>query len=446
MVRRSRPLKAFGFLAASAILGGLLGPVALAGTTIKRYAADIAPSPPSVPAGSTAAFTLTITNLADPQQLGSANLTAPPGFTLVSASTPSPAGSASIVGDTVRLRDLSLPPGETMSVGFDATAPCFPGSYTWGLQVKQANNFNGPPGNDFVPDPDQVSLTTDVTGTCQLAFRLEDPAGSGSFTTGQPSHAEKDATITTVAFTPGGAPVIVEAEDGSGHRLTSFTGSIELSISSADPPGGTLSGGTPASQADGAATFAPSIDAIGTYTLLASSDAIPSTGWATSDPFQIVDDACGPGETCQVTIPTMMEVETTNTSSSGFTFLSVGVEDIDCGDTYGHAPFTTLIDSTEASTSGTKTETVTIFKQFVNAQPNNGAAHYQVCFSRPASAGTFTTLDGTDAPLVDGEYLGLLPPCPPQMPEPPCIRSKNKDRAGNVVIVLLLDENDPKHR
>jgi len=42
--------------------------------------------------------------------------------------------------------------------------------------------------------------------------------------------------------------------------------------------------------------------------------------------------------------------------------------------------------------------------------------------------------------------LGLLPNCPP-MPtaaDAPCILSKSKDKAGNVVITVLLRAGDPK--
>ena len=67
---------------------GLWVPRAIAGTTTKPYAVDIAPHP--IAAGSTQTFTATLSNETKTQQIGSANLTVPSGFSIVSVASPSP--------------------------------------------------------------------------------------------------------------------------------------------------------------------------------------------------------------------------------------------------------------------------------------------------------------------------------------------------------------------
>lgn len=444
MEARGARRRALWLIGAIAIVGGILVPGALAATTIKQYGAILDPA--EIAAGSTTTLTLSITNEADQQQLGSADLTAPPELTLPAQTdpTPSPTGSATIVGDTIRLRDLSLPPGATMSVSFEVTATCFAGAYTWSLGVKQANNFNGPPGNDFVPAPSEVALDTTVTGGCHLEFLS------------QPSDAVKNTDITDVAFdltdadqVTDGSPVRVGLLDGADQVVTSFTGAVSVALNQV-VGSGALTGSGIVDAVAGVATFPGlQVTSAGRYTLTASalslsvtSDRDPST--PAHDPFMIVDDACGPDDTCSVSIPRFVQVDSTNTASSGLILLSLGVPDIDCGDDFQNAPYTTEIDATGSAASGTKTDTVRIFKQYVNEQPENGVAHYGVCYQ---AGYEFATYPGTD--LVegsDGTFTGWLPECVSQSPTPPCILSKNKNKAGDVVIVLLLPAGDPKHR
>jgi len=89
-------------------------PRAFADSTTKPYAVDIAPHP--IPAGSTQTFTATLSNETKTQQIGSANLTVPTGFSIVSVGSPSPMGTATVVGSTVQLRGLSAPAGTSATV------------------------------------------------------------------------------------------------------------------------------------------------------------------------------------------------------------------------------------------------------------------------------------------------------------------------------------------
>src|SRR5215213_3731593 len=121
MRRRARwkPLSAVVLLA---VLGAL-APTAAAAPP-KQFTLSLADSPPAV-AGRTVTFVAKFTNGADQQQqLGSANLTAPAGFGVISASVPAPA-TARVSGRTVELRNLALQPGApTLAVSITASVPC----------------------------------------------------------------------------------------------------------------------------------------------------------------------------------------------------------------------------------------------------------------------------------------------------------------------------------
>ena len=114
-MHRTRPFSARRLLplALALIMLGLLVPRAFADTTSKPYAVDVTAH--IVSAGSTQTFVATLTNETGTQQLGSANLTVPAGFTIVSTGTPTPAGTATVVGNVVQLRDLATPAGSSAS-------------------------------------------------------------------------------------------------------------------------------------------------------------------------------------------------------------------------------------------------------------------------------------------------------------------------------------------
>jgi hypothetical protein len=279
------------------------------------------------------------------------------------------------------------------------------------------------------------------TTACHLVFQFEDPAGSGSYTDGEPHDALTGATITTTEFNiPPGASVRVEAEDAAGHRVTSFSGTITLAVASSSvpsseiPPGTTVDAffsGKTATAVNGVATFGSlSSSHSGTFTLRAETSDAAS---AVSASFDVWDKRCEQGTLCVVSKPRTMTAAL-NTSAAGTYFLSLNADSIDCGDSFNHAPGTVSVDSTSAET---KVLTITIDKSAVKAAPNNGVTFYQVCYQSDTE---FTDRNGTRT------TLGLLPDCP-SMPMPadaPCILSKTKDKAGNVIIMVLLPAGDPK--
>src|SRR5439155_11173185 len=114
----------------------------------------------------------------------------------------SPVGDAAIAGSVIELRNLVLPSGDFLTLGFVAQAPCATGTYTWSIAAKQSNDFHGT-GNDFwLEPPPATDLAVDVTGRCHLDFIR------------QPADAQVDASITSAPLQIG-SPVQVEVETGA---------------------------------------------------------------------------------------------------------------------------------------------------------------------------------------------------------------------------------------
>jgi uncharacterized repeat protein (TIGR01451 family) len=127
----------------------------------KQFTAEVTPH--TVDTGSTMTYTLTVTNKALTQNLGSCNLTAPAGFTIGAVTAQPSTGTATKNGNVIELRNLSTLPGTSRSASFTATAPSVPGVYTWGIVCRQANNFNpDKPSNEFALDEANSNMKTTV--------------------------------------------------------------------------------------------------------------------------------------------------------------------------------------------------------------------------------------------------------------------------------------------
>jgi hypothetical protein len=398
----------------------------------KPYSVVVSPS--AAPAGQRVDFTATFTNRTDQQQLGSANLTAPAGFTVVSASVPSPA-TATVSGNVVQLRDLALQPGASLVVSVTADVPCEAGVYTWSVIAKQANNFSGPPGNDLGPLVDS-SLTTSVNAGCAVALQF----------VGQPANAIVNETITTTPYnSPPGGPVTVEVIDGAGNRATTSKAVITLSLAEGSGTA-TLSGNTQATAVNGLATFADlKIDTQGSYALVASSPGLDS---ARSNDFRIDEAAtvCREDVACTATL-----------SNANATFRVTAQSDaqVDAGVLVVNRKPLDCAGYTELSKGGfavdflpdfegmgrAKVATLTIDKQTMNEQPDNGASMLNMCFG---ALFRFPVKPGT-ADLQEPEpglFVGLLPDCG----EPPCVSKRNKTGAGQGVIEARAPRGDDDPR
>lgn len=448
----SRPLSAAIALSSLGLLMGALMPLAAADTTNKAAYVDV--SPAAAAPGSTVDFEFTIRNGASSQQLGSANVTAPPGFGVVSASVLSgSSGTSSVSSNTVQLRNLGLAFNATVVVEVVAVTPCSGGG-DWAFVVKQSNDFNGPPGNDFVVVPDP-NVTTTINGSCQLAFLR------------QPANAKVGTVITSDAygslFSPPSTDFVqVAVEDGNGNVLTSASATITLQIGN-NPSAGSLSGSLSQSTSDGVAVFDDiSINKAGiAYTLTAcdTSCASPgSLGTVTSGPFNADQFAfvCGASATC--TSPTVTsstsdktKLQVTGQGASQNDVVTVSfnvVGELDCD---GYVEPDDATATFDFNGDGSKIATLTIFKSVVNAVPNNGVSFFQVCY---ASTSSFTTKAGynltTDTdPEGNTLYIGVLPDCTsknPAVAQMPCVTSKTKDRAGNALLTFAAPPGDPHSR
>jgi hypothetical protein len=124
-------------------------------------------------AGQDVAFNVTFSvPTTQQQQLGSADLTVPPGFGLIGATIVAPGiGTATPNGSTIQLRNLALQPGQSLTVQVRASVPCRakdspPMDRLWSVLGKQANDFNGSPGNALVLNSRDSLLNTPVAGFC----------------------------------------------------------------------------------------------------------------------------------------------------------------------------------------------------------------------------------------------------------------------------------------
>lgn len=387
----------------------------------KCYLADV--TPPSVVAGVNQAFTITVTNEATTQQLGSLQVTAPSGYVVTGAS----GGTASYTPDSALFLYLGLSPGRSATLTLDATAPCGGGTSGWGIEAKQSNQFNGS-GNDFQLDP-ASGLSATVSGSCSLAF-VNEPNGTAA-----------GAPITTLVGSVG-SPVSVEVLSGTGQLLTTSTAGITVAIGS-NPGSGTLSGTTTATASAGVASFPGlSIDQSGSgYTLVATS---PRMTPATSSDFDIWDVLRGcSGGSCSGSSSTTTTTGTVTTSSaSSGEFLGVGLGGVtfSCGSSYqplsDPLSFDVLSVSGVADAGALFSNSLEISKNVVDSSGHRGASTWQICYG---SEQPFTALPGTAGTATIGGtayYTGLLPDCSSSQPAP-CVQARTKDNAGDVVVTFL---------
>jgi hypothetical protein len=192
---RSR-LRVGGLVVALAVLGALIvGPSAMSGPDGKTYSAVFTSTAPGGENGQS--MSLTIENLGT-QQLGSADVTAPPGVLLQSVSGLN--ATSSFNATSITLRDLNLAAGAPVTFPMSANISCPARSASWSITGRQNNNGGG---SVFTLAPPPTSNTvTQVTQDCTLSITV------------QPNHAEANTAITNTAYNdPAGLPVKVEARN-----------------------------------------------------------------------------------------------------------------------------------------------------------------------------------------------------------------------------------------
>jgi hypothetical protein len=79
-------------------------------------------------------------------------------------------------------------------------------------------------------------------------------------------------------------------------------------------------------------------------------------------------------------------------------------------------------------------------KHIVNAQSDNGAAHYDFCYQ---SKSPFTQYNGTPAVSSGGFFIGLLPGCSTTGNTAPCLLARHKTGSGDMFASFLGHAGDP---
>jgi hypothetical protein len=374
---------------------------------------------PSNPTGASTSFAFTITNEAATQQLGSAQISAPAGFAITSAS-----GAASFTSSSALFLNLSVAPSATTTLTLTASAPCSGGAYQWGIEAKQSNDFNGS-GNDFQLDPASAgNLNGTLTGS--LAF------------TSEPTN-----TATGAAITSQGDPVKVEVLNGCGQLDTSSKAEVNVAIGP-NSGSGTLSGTVMVAAIGGIASFSDlKINQPGGYTLVATSPGITS---ATSDSFTIFAGSSCTSSACSASASsaTTSGTVTTSSATAGDSIMAE-MESVNSNFSYNCPTYTAVADvfgfavftAKGAPDSIPLTVTVRIDKSLVSST-HPGASSWQICY---ASTTQFKAVPGTDTQGVTiggtpGYFTGLLPDCS-KTQGAPCVQSRNKNNAGDVIVTFL---------
>src|SRR5215469_600980 len=422
-----------GLVAGVLVAAALVAPaVALAGSTSSSTCGSsagkcfaVAVTPASVPAGASQSFSFAISNEASTQQLGSVKITVPSGFVITAAP-----GAATVTSGSALFTNLAVQPAGQTTLSVTATAPCGGGSYTWGMEVKQSNDFSGPPGNDFQLDTaTSTPLSGTATGTCSLVF------------SGEPAATAAGQVITTGVNSSGG-PVQVEVLDGTGVVAANSTAPITVGLSS-NPGSGSLSGTTTVNASAGVASFTDlSINAAGVgYTLLATSPGIASA--TSSPPFAIYGSLGGCSSSCSGSASGKTTAASVTTSSGAAgDLLGVGLGGVSytCNSTYqpvSDPVNVQLLDATGNPLSGQFTAVLTIFKSTVQASGHPGASTWQVCYADTSPFQTRTGIPNGNTMIGGVPYsTGLLPDCSSTQLAP-CVKARNKDNAGDVIITIL---------
>ncbi len=417
---------------------------------VKPFRATLTPVAPTSP---TASLTLTLQNGSTNQQLGSADLYVPQGLTISNVQAPATFVSGPVTHEgityagTVRLRNLAIAPSSSRTFAdlLTASASCSGGAFGWGIRAKQSNNFQGPPGNDFVNVGNPLT-TTFAANACGLRFLT------------QPKDAQVDSVITaterfgSLLTPPDPTRPQVAFVDGEGNTVTSFTGTITVALSG-DDPAAELEGTTSRTAVAGVATFGDlTVDRPGTYTLVASALGAQDE---TSATFEIVQQFCPEDVDCSTSHVGNGGLSSTNITLNEFNpgsdtdtgelfsrFDTTGLLDCDYSDGTPYTEFTDFTYTYEYSNLERSATIVTIVKKkLFNEVADNGAAKIQVCFQAKQPF-----LDDALQPTTGP---ALLPTCNKVNASVfPCVSIQNKQGADAVVVhtVPASYNGDPRGR
>jgi hypothetical protein len=477
---------------AAFLLGAMLSPATATQPSSKTYTDSASPSGTDSPVsvGETVAATFSIANTNTQQTLGSANITAPAGVTinpdpttiaiyacftsLPKPTSPPPpcssttdvnfAGTASVdfTNTIIQLRNLNLAEPtssangtvyEVVTVTFNMTVGCNATSGQWSTlnAVKQSNNWNGPPGNNYTNAGTDPSLVVSG-GSCHLAFWT------------QPASTVKGTGITTTSFDTSnpqvGSPIEVLAYGGDPSTPASWVPMPGVSVSIAYLNADLLTAkpvalATTTTGSDGIASFSGlTITTSGDYVLVASSPVIPPptgpdpsiSGYDSSaNPpvnrsFAITDTYCSlASSSCGTTQLSYSNTITTITTSGTSGYVAAGITANYAGGCQGYSAYSGAI-VTAIVTTGTQSFVTLDLEKVLSGKI--GVSSFEVCFESDAS---FAGLYGT----VPAYTFGVLADCtnPNTYDNAPCVVSRNRSTVAksDVLITVALPLNgDPK--
>lgn len=400
----------------------------------------------SLMAGTDYTFVFTLTNKSHgPQYFGSAEIVVPSGYdatpqtaTSVQDFTASPVSGGVLVTSTT---GAGIAPGQDVAVTVDVTTPSSSCDAEWTTFVKQSNDFLGT-GNDFMISGQQPTTTV---GTPYLSWSAQQPG---------PTEFNQDMSP---------AP-IVTAFDPCGHVDTQFTDSVTLSDKAdngTSPPADTV--------VDSQTKAAPSVAAVAgiatfshlQFTTYGFYDRLTATATgftaATSNWFIVAQQltTCATADSCGLNLGDKQTTAATVTTGAGSPGQYVSGSRLggtsgtdafaDCTDQEGGS--VQVSDTMIVDTPRAKEVTLTISKTLVNAVSNNGTPFMDICLDIPTQAQPTSSMFLTKADVADGitvahSYQGLLPDCADVANTPPCVVSRNK-RVANEIIVFDLPAGDP---
>ena len=310
----------------------------------------------------------------------------------------------------------------TISVSGIASASVCPG--TWGVEVKQSNDFSGS-GNDFLGN----NVSTPVSGGAQLIW------------TTQPMDTEYDKDMGASSVPP--APPAVTLEDACGNpvSITSFV--VSDAAGALTPQTPAISGGTATLNHVQFSDYGFS----DTLTATANGVSATSTSFNVFQSWQI----CGSGPCSTPTLGTKLGETLVGVVTGGGIAgdqLSAGVKGVvdptdTCGGTTSEPAIGEIVSFNINGRS--KTVTMTLAKNFVLVNPNNGTPFMDICLDTTASGTTwFDKRHYANPGLYPNKVsIGLLPDCSVTGTDGgPCVTSRKKN-AGNEIITFTAPAGDP---
>jgi hypothetical protein len=241
-----------------------------------------------------------------------------------------------------------------------------------------------------------------------------------------PADARAGDALTSVAFEPTGAPVVLKVLDGTKVANVKATFTVSVPGTSSAVAVTTESGVAPVS------LVAPAPGQ--GYVLFADGDDVDGTSAPFDTYEQVQQCRNASGSTCVVDIdrPAEMHVTVSANTTTGALALNLGALPFGtCGvdgpadpDAERHAPAFVVQDESNIGVS--KLAVMTIAREVVVQRADNGASFYEVCLTK------------------DGVNFSNLPACPPARKRTTaCVVSRTKTSAGDVQLVIFLPQGDP---